>query len=106
METSLKKKNCDCAGSSLLLHGLSLIVASGGYSSLLCAGFSLWWLLLLQSTGSKCTGFSHSGAQTCGMWNLPRPGIEPMSFALAGKFFTTEPFLISLKASFVMFVCF
>ena len=29
METSLKKKNCDCAGSSLLLHGLSLIVASG-----------------------------------------------------------------------------
>ena len=89
METSLKKKNCDCAGSSLLLHGLSLIVASGGYSSLLCAGFSLWWLLLLQSTGSKCTGFSHSGAQTCGMWNLPRPGIEPMSFALAGRFLST-----------------
>ena len=30
------------------------------------------------------------------MWDLPGPGIEPMSFALAGKFFTTEPFLISL----------
>ena len=26
-----------------------------------------------------------------GMWNLPRPGIEPMSPALAGEFFTTGP---------------
>ena len=35
---------------------LSLVVASGGYSSLLCAGFSLWWLLLLQSTGFSSCG--------------------------------------------------
>ena len=34
-----------------------------GYSSLRCVGFSLWWLLLLQSTGSRHTGFS-----SCGMW--------------------------------------
>ena len=34
--------------------GVSLAVASGGYSSLRCTGFSLWWLLLLQSTGSSC----------------------------------------------------
>ena len=26
-----------------------------------------------------------------GMWNLPRSGTEPMSPALAGRFFTTEP---------------
>ena len=26
-------------------HGLSLVVVSGGYSSLRCAGFSLRWLL-------------------------------------------------------------
>ena len=26
--------------------GLSLVVASGGYSLLRCTGFSLWWLLL------------------------------------------------------------
>ena len=32
--------------------GLSLVAASGGYSSLRCAGFSLWWLLLLRSMGS------------------------------------------------------
>ena len=37
-------------------HGLSLVAASGGYSSLLCAGFSLWWLLLLQSMGSRRVG--------------------------------------------------
>ena len=27
----------------------------------------------------------------CGMWNLPRPGIEPMSPALAGRFLTSGP---------------
>ena len=32
---------------------LSLVVASGGYSSLRCMGFSLQWLLLLRSTGSR-----------------------------------------------------
>ena len=40
-----------CAGSSLP-RGLSLIVASGGYSSLPCEGFSLRCLLLLQGMGS------------------------------------------------------
>ena len=44
-----------CVGSSLL-HGVSLVAASGGYSSLRCAGFSLQWLLLLRSTGSRCVG--------------------------------------------------
>ena len=44
-------------------HGLSLVVASGGYSLLRCVGFSLQWLLLLQSTGSRHAGFS-----SCGTW--------------------------------------
>ena len=35
------------------VHGLSLVAVNGGYSSLRCAGFSLWWLLLLQSMGSR-----------------------------------------------------
>ena len=43
-------------------HGLSLVAASGGYSSLWCAGFSLQWLLLLRSTGSRRAGF-----RSCGM---------------------------------------
>ena len=37
-------------------HGLSLVAASGGYSSLRCTGCSLQWLLLLRSTGSRCAG--------------------------------------------------
>ena len=43
--------------------GFSLVVASRGYSSLWCAGFSLWWLLLLQSSGSRSAGFSSCGSQ-------------------------------------------
>ena len=44
-------------------RGLSLIAASGGYSSLWCAGFSLQWLLLLWSTGSRHAGFRSCGTQ-------------------------------------------
>ena len=29
-------------------RGLSLVAASGGYFSLQCAGFSLWWLLVAE----------------------------------------------------------
>ena len=39
-------------------RGLSLVEASGGYSSLRCAGFSLRWLLSLRSTGSRHAGLS------------------------------------------------
>ena len=44
-------------------HGLSLVAASGGYSLLQCVGFSLRWLLLLRSTGSRHVGFSCCGVQ-------------------------------------------
>ena len=44
-------------------RGLSLVAASRGYSSLWCEGFSLQWLLLLRSTGSRHVGFS-----SCGAW--------------------------------------
>ena len=43
--------------------GLSLVVASGGYSLLRCAGFSLRWLLLLQSMGSRHMGFGSCSTQ-------------------------------------------
>ena len=45
------------------LRGLSLVEASGGYSLLRCTGFSMQWLLLLRSTGSRRAGFS-----SCGTW--------------------------------------
>ena len=89
-------------------RGLSLAVASRGCSSLWCAGFSLRWLLLLESTGCRHAGsvivvhglsscgarsverrLSSCGARTQllrGMWDLPGPGLEPVSPALAGGF--------------------
>ena len=52
----------------------TLDAASRGYSSLRCAGFSLQWLLLLRSTGSRCAGFNSCGtwAKSCGSWALER----------------------------------
>ena len=43
------------------VQGLCLVVASAGYSSLRCMGFSLQWLLLLWSMGSRHMGFSSCG---------------------------------------------
>ena len=47
---------------------LSLVVASGGYSSLRYVDFSLRWLLLLWSTGSRHVGFSCCGMQAQQLW--------------------------------------
>ena len=57
-------------------------------------GFSLQRLLLLQTMGSRVQGLSSCSAQAYllrGMWDLPAPGIEPMSLALPGRFLTTAP---------------
>ena len=71
----------DCSGFSLLHKGFSLV-----------AGFSLWWLLLLWSTGCRARGLQQLWLSLpCGMWDLPGPGIEPMSFTLAGGFLTSGP---------------
>ena len=73
---------------------LSVVAESRGYSSLQCVGFSLQWLLLLQSTDSRHVGFSSCGTRASllrGMWDLPGPGLEPVFPALAGRFLTTAP---------------
>ena len=49
-------------------RGLSLVAGSGGYSSLRCTGFSLRWLLLLWSTGSRHAGFSSCSTQAQQLW--------------------------------------
>ena len=82
-------------------RGPSPVSAGEDYSSLQCTGFSLQWLLSLQSTGSRAHGLSTCGSQvlehrlsSCGtraqllhaMWDLPGPGIEAVSPALAGRF--------------------
>ena len=58
-------------------------------SSLRCTGFPLRQLPLLPSTDSMVHGPSSHGPQASlppGMWNLPRPGIEPVSLALQSEF--------------------
>ena len=90
----------------LAVHVLSLVVASGGYSSLPCAGFSLRWLLLLQSSmGSSHVGFSSCGSRalerrlsSCGLgfiapWHVGTSWTRARtrSPALAGRFLTTVP---------------
>ena len=64
------------------VRGLSLVTASRDCSSLRWAGFSLQWLLLLLSTGSRHVGFGSCGAwasvvvarglSSCGSWALER----------------------------------
>ena len=68
--------------------------------------FSWWWLLSLWSTVSRACRLqqlqflgSEHRLGSCGtraqllysLWDLPGPGVEPVSPALASGFFTTEP---------------
>ena len=83
------------------VRGLSLVVASGGHSSsrcgghssLRCAGLSLSRPLVAEHRLQTCR-LSNCGSRAellRGMWDLPRPGLEPTSPALAGRFSTTAP---------------
>ena len=75
------------------VRGLSLVVASGatlhhGTRASHYRGLSCWEHRLQTRRLSNCG----SWAQLLrGMWDLPRPGHEPMSPALAGRFSTTAP---------------
>ena len=85
---------------------LSLAAASRGYFSLRCMGFSLWWLLLLGSTGSKACGLQklqwvgslfvvprpsstgsivvvHQFNSSHDMWDPPGPRIKPRVSSIA-----------------------
>ena len=75
------------------VRGLSLVAASGGHSSSWCAGLSLSWPLVVEHRLqthrlSSCGSRAHL---LRGMWDLHRPGLEPVSPALAGRFSTTAP---------------
>ena len=98
----------------LLLPSFSLVIESGGYS--LVVG---WGLLVAVASlvaehgfwGTPASGVVDCGLRSCGfqalehrfsicgtraellcgMWHLSGSGIKPMSPALAGGFYTTEP---------------
>ena len=60
--------------------GLSLVAASGDHSSSRCTGLSLSWPLLLQSTGSRCTGsaiVAHGPSHSVGCGIFPDHGSNP-----------------------------
>ena len=54
-----------------------------------CGGFSCCRARALQRAGFSTCGTL--ATLPCALWNLPGPGIEPMSPALAGRFLTTGP---------------
>ena len=86
----------------LFLAALSLCCCARAFSScrerglpfLVAGAFSLRWLLLLQSTGSRRTGsvlveLGLSCSTACGIF--PDQGSNPLSPALEGRFLTTAP---------------
>ena len=76
------------------VRGLSLVAASGGHSSSWCAGLSLSRPLLLAEHRLQTRRLSSCGSRAQllrAMWDLPRPGLEPVSPALAGRLSTTVP---------------
>ena len=75
------------------VRGLSLVVASGGHSSSRCAGLSLSRPLVAEHR-LQTRRLSNCGSRAellRGMWDPPRPGLEPASPASAGRLSTTAP---------------
>ena len=87
---------CCCAGFALVRAGGAALSQSAG-CPLCCvllvrSTASVVEVLRLQRPGSIAVVHSRSGL-SCprGLWDLPRPGIKPVSPTLAGGFFTIEP---------------
>ena len=76
----------------LLLAVASLVAEHGlqarGLQQLWCMGFSSCGLWALERRLGSC---GTRAQLLCSMWDLPRPGLKPMSPALAGEFLTTVP---------------
>ena len=85
--------------SYLFLTALGLHCCTQAFFSLQCTGFSLLWVLLLQSTGSRalrlqrllCTGSAVVHTGSVALRHIGSSQIKPVSLALAGGFFTIEP---------------
>ena len=101
------KKGDSCLVVFVAEARFSLAVASRGHSLLWCRSFSLQWLVLLRNMGFRALRLSSCDARAylpCGMWDLPRPRIEPVFPALAVGFLTTGPVGKSLP-SFLKHPC-
>ena len=84
------------------MRGLSPVVTSGGHSSLQHWG-SLQWLLWLWSIGPRAGSVAVAHRPSSSMARgilVPRPGMEPVSPELAGRFLTFGPPEKSLSWTF------
>ena len=82
-----------CTGSLCCAGFLSLVAARGGYSAVTVHGLLIAVAFLVaehgvRSTGSALVAHRLSCSAACGSSGS---GIEPVSPALAGRFFTAEP---------------
>ena len=76
------------------VRGLSLVAASGGHSSSRCAGPLTIVASLVAEHRLQTRRLSNCGPRAQllrGMWDPPRPGLEPASPAPAGRLSTTAP---------------
>ena len=84
----------------IVVCGLCLFTASGGFSCCGARALGMWVSVVVALRLSSCSlralehGLSSYGARAQllrGMWDLPGPGLKPVSPALAGGFLTTAP---------------
>ena len=89
---------------SLLLPRVAPAAGSGGcprVGARTSPGGGVSWAA--QAVGSRVSSCGPRAWLTGGMWNLPAPGIEPLSPALAGRSLTTRP---TGKPHFIEFLTF
>ena len=75
-------------------RGLSPVAASGGHSSSQCAGPLTVAASLVAEHRLQTRRLSNCGSRAQplrGTWDPPRPGLEPVSPASAGRLSTTAP---------------
>ena len=78
-----------CTGSSLLLHGRFLAVAGGVLFTAVSQRGAFCGAQALGAGVSVVVAYRPGCSAACG--DLPRPGLEPMFPALAGRFLPTAP---------------
>ena len=83
----------DCVGSSFLCEGFLQLRRAGATLHAVCGPLTVAASLVAEHK-LQTRRLSSCGARAQmlhGMWDLPRPGLEPVSPALAGRFSTTVP---------------
>ena len=84
MRKQLRAKKKTKYNSNLCFWLHQVLLPCVGFLQWQCTGFSQWWLLLLWSTGSRCTGFS-----SCSAW-APQLVVYGLSCSVAWGIFPNQ----------------